>query len=121
MERLMTNDICKKCGACCNWKEGPTVSLNEINKLPNPKYERIGEGLFRLTNTNSKCQYLDEDGCTLGELKPLACKIFPFHPIKQGWTVKTYCPYWNEFDDNDLESAKADFKENRQEYISEIL
>lgn len=118
----MTNDICIKCkGQCCNWEHGATVSKNELNKLPSPKYEMISESLFRLRNENSKCQYLDERGCTLGELKPLACKIFPFHPIEQGWTVKTYCPYWNEFDNKDLEVVKKVFNEERQEYKSEII
>ncbi len=117
----MKNDICIKCGGqCCNWEHGPTLSRNELNKLPSPKYESLGKGLFRLTNTDSRCQYLDDKGCTLGELKPLACKIFPFHPIKQGWAVKTYCPYWNSFTDENLEEVKKDFKKQRKEYISEI-
>ena len=121
----MPKDCCRVCqGKCC--KEGKVaVSLEELNRLPNPRARKINDDLYRLVD--SPCQYLGENGCTLDpEVKPIACVLYPFYPTADGLTsskdavesfiVKTTCPYWNSFNNEDLEEVKKVFNERRSEF-----
>jgi len=119
----MPKECCKICqGKCC--KEGKVaISLEELNRLPNPKAMQVSENLYRLVD--SPCQYLGTDGCTL-DGKPLACILYPFYPTADGLTsskeavesfvVKTTCPYWDEFNNEDLQEVKKVFNERRTEF-----
>jgi len=118
----LSKKVCATCGQCCKGDNAPAVSLNELKGLPNPKYKKISEDLFRL---NAPCQYLAEDGCTLKN-KPIACELYPFYPVKGGgtshkeieigWLVKTSCPHWYEFKELDLLIAQLAFEEKRNEF-----
>ena len=54
--------------------------------------------VLRLLSANAPCAYLREgEGCTLGEDRPLACKMFPFRVVKDETgeyraTRKLFCP-----------------------------
>jgi Fe-S-cluster containining protein len=118
---------CKECELCCKGDNAPAVSLNELNALPNPRAKKIGDELYRL---EAPCQYHSLDGCTL-EDKPLACELYPFYPVKGGftshkeinigWVVKTSCPHWTDFDKDDLENVKKIFGKKREEFKTELV
>jgi len=113
----LSKKVCASCGQCCKGDNAPAVSLNELKGLPNPKYKKISKDLFRL---NAPCQYLAEDGCTLKN-KPIACELYPFYPTKNiskhpTWVVKTSCPHWREWTDEEIESIKMVFEENKEEF-----
>ena len=115
-------DKCSICEKCCIDDNAPVVSWNELKRLPDPKAARISGDLYRL---DAPCQYHSLDiGCTLerqGYKKPLACELYPFYPTKNiskhpTWVVKTSCPYWREWTDEDLERIKMVFEENKEEF-----
>lgn len=108
---------CKECEKCCIGDNAPAVSLNELNSLPKPKARQIAGDLYRL---DAPCQYHSNKGCTLDK-KPLACELYPFYPTKDiskhpTWVVKTSCPHWREWSDEEIESIKMVFEENKEEF-----
>ena len=120
---IMSKQICGICAGKCCKDGGPAVSLKELNKLVNPIAKQIKDDLYRLTEV--PCQYLSDTGCTLEE-KPLACILYPFYPTADGltshkkmsktWVVKTSCPYWYEFKEEDLLEVQLSFEEKREEF-----
>lgn len=123
-DTILLNKNCKTCQKCCTGDNAPSVSWNELLALPNARAKYIGDSLYKL---QSPCQYHSPDvGCTLGDKKPLACKLYPFFPTgaitsnkkePENWVVKMSCPFWASFTNEDLEEAKTTLEKNKKEFM----
>ena len=124
-----TTTVKKICGVCegvCCKRGGPAVSQKELALLPiNTPYVHIKDDLYRVVG--KPCPFLAGDGCSLGENRPLACRIYPFYPTadgltsnneakEAGWLLKTSCPFYTHFDYRDLQEAIKVFEERKEEF-----
>ena len=75
---------CDACGKCCSEYRIP-LTFYEYLKLKNTGFVEEKSGRFFIRKINGKCPFQVGNLCTLqGELKPLACKLFPFSIRKKG-------------------------------------
>lgn len=96
----ITDGKCNRCGACCKTQNGIILSLIDIHKIAGklgvtPKYFfqhycRISTNIFDIFGTgphkgillrtkNGVCPfYKDQIGCTINDVKPVTCNLYPF-------------------------------------------
>ena len=111
MER---DDICGKCKVpCCKVNAEPYIHKDELKFLPKVNVRKINENLYQIIKTKKGCPFLIIKGCSLKK-KPLACRIYPFILFKGRWMIRTCCPHWNEYTNEDLDKVKKLFEENKQ-------
>jgi Fe-S-cluster containining protein len=94
---------CNRCGACCKTQNGIILSLIDIYRISGklgitPKdffrnYCRIsaniidtfGNGPYKgilLTTKNGICRFYKQNvGCTINDVKPVTCQLYPFNDI----------------------------------------
>ncbi len=86
----MKNIPCKRCGDCCKNKIGIALMIYDIDRISN--YFKINPKTFirkycnpdtwEISTKDGVCQFYDEKaGCTIEVVKPLACKLYPYHMI----------------------------------------
>lgn len=90
LEEILSKNDCAKCRVCCGFVESDKWEIPLIFAENKPKIEektgislekRGSEYVFPMTFDGEKvvfCPASSENGCTLGELKPLDCAIWPF-------------------------------------------
>ena len=90
VNKILSSEVCGKCRVCCGFTkddawEIPLVYAENKDKVG----EKLGAGLlprgseyvFDMDLSSgdiSYCPALSEQGCTLGELKPFDCAVWPF-------------------------------------------
>ena len=87
---------CASCKACCSSKikpSQPAVFLTEA------EIKRFGFRSITYTPRDGiyKCRFLAEDGCTLGDTRPLMCKLWPLVPEEIEFSVSDKCPHTSYF------------------------
>lgn len=100
----MLFDHCAKCQSCCNVDSGfGTLEITLTQKETK---------VFRHLCIEDRCEYLGEKGCTLGDSKPLSCKLYPlsFDPQVKKYYFDAACPllpeYKRQLKDSDSDASK---------------
>ncbi len=105
LKKILNSDTCKGCRVCCGFDENDKWEIplifSEIrekveDKLGMRLLPRGNEYVFDMEFDGDKvvyCPALGENGCTLGELKPFDCLIWPFRVNSLGdYKVITVSP-----------------------------
>ena len=115
LKNILSPQSCAKCRICCIFDkydvwETPVISdeLYEKLKETRPDLKFVSKGgsgayIFNMESTWDekeelfRCPALDpQKGCTLGELKPFDCKIWPYRIMELGdrrvITIASICP-----------------------------
>lgn len=82
----MLFDHCAQCQRCCHVDPGfPSLEVTLTQQ------EKKGLGSVCI---ESRCDHLGDTGCTLGDAKPLSCKLYPlaFNPETKAFFFDTDCP-----------------------------
>ena len=87
----MLFDHCSKCQSCCRIDDGfppLEITLNKAEK------KRLGS-----LCVETSCNYLGENGCTLGHEKPFGCQLYPlsYDPNSQNFFFDAACPLMMEY------------------------
>ncbi len=109
LKGILNSKSCSKCRICCGFDESDKWEIPLIYSENEDKIEqqfglklikRDNEYVFDMTFNKNEvifCPALGENGCTLGELKPFDCKIWPFRVNKLGeFNVITVSPVCRE-------------------------
>lgn len=96
LKSILSPKTCADCKICCNYSpeslwDIPGFTLEEYQNIIKkfPKYEpksycKNNLYYFEMNQLNSKkylCPFLGNCGCTLGDLKPFKCAIWPFYIV----------------------------------------
>ncbi len=105
LKKILGSDSCKSCRVCCGFDENDKWEIPLIfSELRDKVEDRLGsrliprgnEYVFDMEFDGDKviyCPALGENGCTLGELKPFDCLIWPFRVNRLGeYKVITVSP-----------------------------
>ncbi len=105
LKKILNSDTCKQCRVCCGFDENDKWEIPLIfselrekveNKLGLRLVPRGNEYVFDMEFNGSNlvyCPALGENGCSLGELKPFDCLIWPFRVNRLGeFNVITVSP-----------------------------
>ena len=99
----MLFDHCATCQRCCHVDPGfPPLEVTLTRE------EKKGLGSVCIENS---CEHLGDAGCTLGDAKPLSCKLYPlaFNPKTKAFFFDIDCPlmpmYESQLQDPDSEAA----------------
>lgn len=96
LKSILKSEVCRKCQVCCGFDESdkweiPLIfSENKaaVEQMTNAQLAKRGnEYVFDMQFDGDKvifCPALGENGCTLGDLKPFDCMIWPFRVNKLG-------------------------------------
>lgn len=96
LKKILNSNSCKACRVCCGFDENDKWEIPLIfsefrekveGKLGLPLSPRGNEYVFDMEFYGEKviyCPALGENGCTLGELKPFDCLIWPFRVNRLG-------------------------------------
>ena len=84
---------CDRCGLCCGdteyrsrWivlLEGEAIRISEMNFLGLDEFAEKIEGfepyVYRMRKTEErKCVFLEDDSCSIYQIRPLICRFYPF-------------------------------------------
>lgn len=87
---------CASCQMCCRSTTKPTRPAVFLTKKETEKF-----GFSSITYTAKdgiyKCKFLSKDGCTLGERRPVMCKLWPMVAEKTGFSISNRCPHTDYF------------------------
>lgn len=94
---------CNRCGACCKTQNGIVLSLDDVYRIAGHLgfttkyffrhycreseniYDIFGMGPFKgllLATKKGVCPfYKDDTGCTINDVKPLTCRLYPFNTL----------------------------------------
>lgn len=93
---------CNRCGTCCKTQSGIVLSLCDIFRISrrldirpkvflrkycqvSPAYDLFGQGPFpglSIATRNGICPfYKAQAGCSINDVKPLICQIYPFNTL----------------------------------------
>lgn len=108
LKKILSSESCQKCQICCGFDENDKWEIPLIfsecraaveEKTGCKLIPRGNEYVFDMQFEGDKvifCPALGENGCTLGELKPYDCKIWPFRVNQLGeYRVITVSPVCN--------------------------
>lgn len=109
LSKILNKNSCAACRVCCGFDESDKWEIplifsefrSEIEKKLGVKLEKRGsEYVFDMEFNGDKviyCPAVGENGCTLGELKPFDCLIWPFRVNSLGeFHVITVSPVCGE-------------------------
>ena len=96
LNKILSHSSCGKCRVCCGFAEDDKWEIPLIFREHREKVEeklgvrlipRGDEFVFDMSFDGGKvslCPALSENGCTLGDLKPFDCAVWPFRVNKLG-------------------------------------
>lgn len=87
----MPFDHCAECRRCCFVEEGyPPLEISLTKK----ENKNLGSVCIE-----TNCPHLGPVGCTLGDLKPFSCKLYPlaYNPARREIFFDTDCPVMPEY------------------------
>jgi hypothetical protein len=107
-------DHCAECQSCCHVEEG--YGTLEIT-LTQQESKR-----FRHLCIEDQCEYLGAKGCTLGDQKPLSCKLYPlsFDPDTKKYSFDSDCPLLPEYK-RQLKDPQSDASQHMREMNEQQL
>ncbi len=117
MNLEISKKVCTACKARCCYFGGPTMTLEERNKILDAgnmdhTIENLIEGklFYDVKDENGKCPYLGKNNlCTIHEVRPSVCKTWPVESAFKGekhQTIVLDCPLTPYLSKNDLEGMK---------------
>lgn len=104
LKEILSQEECGKCRVCCGFTEDDVWEIPLIFKENRSKVEELlGEKLIsrgeefvfdmKFDGDISYCPALSDRGCTLGDLKPFDCAVWPFRVnLLNGLHVITVSP-----------------------------
>ena len=117
LKSILSKETCANCKVCCNYSpealwDIPGFTLEEyqnvIKKFPeyaSKSYCKNNLYYFEMNKLHSKkylCPFLNDCGCTLGDLKPFKCAIWPFYIVNYENQVylalSNVCPNLNDIE-----------------------
>ena len=84
-------DHCAQCRQCCHIEPGfPPLDIT----LTATEKKAMGSVCIE-----TQCTHLGDQGCTLGDEKPLSCKLYPlaYHPKQKKFYYDSDCPLMPEY------------------------
>jgi Fe-S-cluster containining protein len=93
-------DRCKNCKVCCYQKKGrvEVYICKYESTLKNYLLELNQYTDKILFGPEEKCKFLGEDGCSLGDIKPFQCRLFPLSLLSDGSLgIEPLCPCSDEY------------------------
>lgn len=125
LKKILNPDTCKACRICCGFDESDKWEIPLIFSEFRDKVEaktgltlspRGSEYVFDMQFDGERivyCPALGENGCTLGELKPFDCYIWPFRVNRLGeFKVITVSPVCHSVSGLPLETLTEFIQEN---------
>jgi Fe-S-cluster containining protein len=119
IEKCLSFYNCKKCGECCH--KYP-VSLEDdellvlLKKYGNRVFELLDEGV--LNNVlKPPCGYFKNKECSIHEIKPNVCKLYPFSLSRGNIIVLFFCPLGEEIYE-DLSTCLDNYRKQKGIKIS---
>lgn len=125
LKKILKPNACQKCRICCGFDESDKWEIPLIfSEFKDKVEEQLGlelvkrgnEYVFDMHFDGNKvifCPALGENGCTLGELKPFDCLIWPFRVNQLGeHRVITVSPICEEVSSLPLSTLSDFLKEN---------
>lgn len=91
------------CSKCCYDTEMPLLEsdvarLHAAGHSPGRFVERV-EDAIQLRNVDGHCVFLVEGRCSVYDIRPEGCRLYPLVMIDGEPGLDDYCPYWGEFGD----------------------
>ncbi|MCS7144975.1 MAG: YkgJ family cysteine cluster protein [Archaeoglobaceae archaeon] len=81
--RFVASWHCNACGNCCK-EYRVRLRAYEYLKLRNTGFIEEKAGRFYIKKIGKLCPFQKGNLCSLGNLKPLACKLYPFSVLEKG-------------------------------------
>ncbi|MEM1576260.1 MAG: YkgJ family cysteine cluster protein [Archaeoglobaceae archaeon] len=81
--RLVASWHCEACGDCCK-EYRVRLRAYEYLKLRNTGFIEERAGRFYIKKIGNLCPFQRGNICSLGNFKPVACKLYPFSVLKKG-------------------------------------
>ncbi|MEM0204115.1 MAG: YkgJ family cysteine cluster protein [Archaeoglobaceae archaeon] len=81
--RLVSSWHCEACGVCCT-QYRVRLRAYEFLKLRQTGFVEEKAGRFFIKKIGKYCPFQVGTLCSLGDSKPIACKIYPFSILKKG-------------------------------------
>lgn len=81
--RLVASWHCNACGNCCK-EYRVRLRAYEYLKLRNTGLIEERAGRFFIKKIGGQCPFQNGNLCSLGNSKPIACKLYPFSILKKG-------------------------------------
>uniref|UniRef100_A0A7J2TG38 YkgJ family cysteine cluster protein n=1 Tax=Archaeoglobus fulgidus TaxID=2234 RepID=A0A7J2TG38_ARCFL len=81
--RLVASWHCDACGICCT-RYRVRLRTYEFLKLRKTGFVEEKAGRFYIKNIGKFCPFQNGNLCSLGNSKPVACKLYPFSILKKG-------------------------------------
>src|SRR5579871_4670802 len=120
------------CTACCRQRGFVYLSEQDLERaaafvgLSPAEFERryvyrTRRRLRLRTPRDSRCHFLQDDGCSIHPAKPTQCRIFPFWPElvesrRQWQKTAHYCPGMGKGPLIQIQAAEAQAREMREAY-----
>ena len=84
-------DYCAKCQSCCHVEDGYGNLEITLTQKESKRFQKLC--------IEDQCEHLGTKGCTLGDQKPLSCKLYPlsFDPDTQKYFFDADCPLLPEY------------------------
>jgi len=101
-------DHCAKCQSCCRVEDAYGSLEITLTQIESKR--------FRNLCIEDHCEYLGTKGCTLGDQKPLSCKLYPlsFDPDTKKYFFDVDCPLLTEYK-RQLKDPKSDASQHMRE------
>ncbi|TFG09264.1 YkgJ family cysteine cluster protein [Candidatus Thorarchaeota archaeon] len=102
-------ELCIRCGALCCRLGGAVATRNEVEAIIDAGYEdyfkQVSPDVF-ITHWGREgvCPYLQDDTCSIYEVRPLRCRAFPVHQDSDGEIYLSLCPLASSLDDTEIAS-----------------
>jgi len=92
---LDSNPYCIKCHKCCIGTE-MILLPSDIERIERHGYRGFYEfrdGFYRLRNVDGRCVFLRSGRCSIYEIRPLGCRVYPLIIVGEGVVeVDSFCP-----------------------------
>lgn len=107
---IMSSDFCDSCDKRCCFQASPCLTSAERNRI----LKATGKDLFKRVQgsyfprlINGACAFFSEGRCTINEIKPMDCRIFPVVRGRDGMFIDAYCPEHGEIPAGDMAEMVA--------------
>ena len=120
-------DFCIECGSkCCSTKDFFVIALKHerdliVKKTGTDPFKKLGNLFYCL----EPCPFLLDGKCSINEIKPIDCKIFPVIPSKKGdkiiYEVDLDCPAAEKLPESFLQEVLELGKEYIKQFSKEDL
>lgn len=87
--RFVASWHCEACGVCCT-RYRVRLRAYEFLKLRHTSFVEEKAGRFFIKKLGKHCPFQIGNLCSLGNSKPIACKLYPFSILKKGEELASF-------------------------------